>query len=98
MQGGREETGKIPLEQRAETAVGPSGPPPLPGIPEWPERLRPGKKSGTAEVCAFVSLQRQGRFCFEKGEAYGHELSQMRRSYGEGHHVLHKNSLLDSVG
>ena len=66
VQGGREETGGIPLEQRAELTVGPSGPPPLPGGLERPERLRPGKKSGTAEGCAFVSLLRQRRFILAK--------------------------------
>ena len=70
VQGGREETGGIPLERRAEASSRPLRKPPLPGSLEWPGALSPGKKSGTAEVCAFVSLE-AGALLFLGGGAAG---------------------------
>ena len=64
VQGGREEAGNITLELGAELAVGRPGRPRYRAAFEWPGSIPSGKKSGTAEVCAFVSLQRQGAFVF----------------------------------
>ena len=98
MQGGREEAGKIPLEQRAELSSKPLRPPPLPGRLEWPAFRMSGKKSGTAEVFdAFVSLMRQRRFCFHNREETQHERPQMRKTYGVRHHVHGQVPLMDTA-
>ena len=55
VKGGREGTGKIPFERAAEQGSKRLRPAPL-QAPEWSRRFCRGKKSGTAEVCAFVSL------------------------------------------
>ena len=69
VQGGREETGKIPLEQAAQRPFGPVS---QPGSDRYITALsgrQAGKKSGTAEGRAFVSLETGRFFCYRPPRA-----------------------------
>ena len=68
VQGGREETGGIPLEQRAERKVGPSGRPRYRAELEWPDvlvRQEEWYRRGYC-LCLFVETR---AFCFLRGVA-----------------------------
>ena len=96
VQGGREETGGIPLEQRAERKVGPSGRPRYRAELEWPDvlvRQEEWYRRGYC-LCLFVETR---AFCFHKEGTHPHELSQMRKTHGVRHHVRGQIPSMDTA-